>query len=52
MSPAPKTVENSVLAIDAYSLMKKNKITSLLVMNGSEYLGVVHIHDILREGIV
>jgi arabinose-5-phosphate isomerase len=52
MSAAPKTVENSVLAIDAYSLMKKNKITSLLVMNGDEYLGVVHIHDILREGIV
>jgi arabinose-5-phosphate isomerase len=52
MSASPKTVEEEVLAIDAYSTMKKNKITSLLVMNNNEYLGVVHIHDILREGIV
>jgi arabinose-5-phosphate isomerase len=52
MSPSPKTVEEDVLAIDAYSTMKNNKITSLLVATGHEYLGVVHIHDILREGIV
>lgn len=52
MSPSPKTIEEDVLAIDAYSTMKKNKITSLIVMNDNEYLGVVHIHDILREGIV
>ncbi len=52
MSASPKTVEEDVLAIDAYSTMKQNKITSLLVVNENEYLGVVHIHDILREGIV
>ncbi len=52
MSPSPKTVEEDILAVDAYSTMKNNKITSLLVMTGQEYLGVVHIHDILREGIV
>jgi arabinose-5-phosphate isomerase len=52
MSPSPKTVEEDVLAIDAYTTMKNNKITSLLVVADHEYLGVVHIHDILREGIV
>jgi arabinose-5-phosphate isomerase len=52
MSVSPKTVEEDVLAIDAYSTMKNNKITSLLVVADHEYLGVVHIHDILREGIV
>ena len=52
MSVNPKTVEEDVLAIDAYSTMKNNKITSLLVVTDHEYLGVVHIHDILREGIV
>lgn len=52
MSVSPKTVEDDVLAIDAYSTMKNNKITSLLVVADHEYLGVVHIHDILREGIV
>jgi len=52
MSVSPKTVADDVLAIDAYSTMKDNKITSLLVVTDHEYLGVVHIHDILREGIV
>jgi arabinose-5-phosphate isomerase len=52
MSVSPKTVEDDVLAIDAYTTMKNNKITSLLVVTDHEYLGVVHIHDILREGIV
>ena len=52
MSVSPKTVEDDVLAIDAYTTMKNNKITSLLVVTDLEYLGVVHIHDILREGIV
>jgi arabinose-5-phosphate isomerase len=52
MSVSPKTVEDDVLAINAYTTMKDNKITSLLVVTGHEYLGVVHIHDILREGIV
>ena len=52
MSASPKTVADDVLAIDAYSTMKDNKITSLLVVTDHEYLGVVHIHDILREGIV
>jgi len=52
MSVSPKTVEDDVLAIDAYTTMKENKITSLLVVTDHQYLGVVHIHDILREGIV
>ena len=52
MSVSPKTVEDDVLAINAYTTMKDNKITSLLVVTDHEYLGVVHIHDILREGIV
>jgi arabinose-5-phosphate isomerase len=52
MSVNPKTVEEDVLAVDAYSMMKNNKITQLIVLNGQKYLGIVHIHDILREGIV
>jgi len=52
MSVSPKTVEDDVLAINAYTTMKDNKITSLLVVTDHKYLGVVHIHDILREGIV
>ena len=33
-------------------MMQKNKITSVVVMKEGRYVGLVHIHDILREGIV
>nr|MDR2127402.1 KpsF/GutQ family sugar-phosphate isomerase [Prevotellaceae bacterium] len=52
MSLSPKTVECSELAIKAFTHMEKNKITQLLVTQGDKYIGVIHIHDILREGIV
>ncbi|MDR2292941.1 MAG: KpsF/GutQ family sugar-phosphate isomerase [Prevotellaceae bacterium] len=52
MSLNPKTIENSELAIKAFTNMEKNKITQLLVTNENKYAGVIHIHDILREGIV
>jgi arabinose-5-phosphate isomerase len=53
MTQAPKVVNKNDLAINAYNLMKKNKITQLVVVDDdNSYLGIVHIHDMLREGIV
>ena len=52
MSPAPKTIKPSTLVIDALTLMRKNNITQLLVVDKSGYKGVIHIHDILKEGII
>jgi arabinose-5-phosphate isomerase len=52
MSLNPKTIESSELAIKAFTNMEKNKITQLLVTQDEKYVGVIHIHDILREGIV
>ncbi|MCB8963744.1 MAG: KpsF/GutQ family sugar-phosphate isomerase [Bacteroidales bacterium] len=52
MSTSPKTVERDELAIRAFNLMEQFKITQLLVLNKGKYEGVIHIHDILREGIV
>ena len=52
MSKNPKTIDEEVLAVNAYSIMKDKKITQLIVLNGNKYVGIVHIHDILREGIV
>ncbi|MDR0753952.1 MAG: KpsF/GutQ family sugar-phosphate isomerase [Prevotellaceae bacterium] len=52
MSLNPKTVDAGDLAIKAFTNMEKNKITQLLVTNENKYAGVIHIHDILREGIV
>ncbi|MCB2220956.1 MAG: KpsF/GutQ family sugar-phosphate isomerase [Bacteroidetes bacterium] len=52
MSKNPKTIEANTLVVDALSTMRKNNITQLLVTDGTKYVGVVHLHDILREGII
>lgn len=52
MSRNPKVIELDELAVNAFNMMEKNKITSVVVMDGARYVGLVHIHDILREGIV
>ncbi|MFP4023428.1 MAG: SIS domain-containing protein [Thiohalospira sp.] len=52
MSPNPKTVQKDELAINAFNLMEGNNITQLIVVHKEKYLGMVHLHDILKEGIV
>lgn len=52
MSCNPKVIEKSELAVNAFSLMEKNKITSVIVLDNGKYVGLIHIHDVLREGIV
>lgn len=53
MSLSPKVISEDELAYDAYRLMEKNSITQLIVVgDGNIYKGMVHLHDILREGVV
>ena len=53
MSPHPKTIEPEIMAIDALEVMRTNSITQLIVCNSlNEYLGFIHLHDLLREGLV
>ena len=52
MAKDPKTIEAEELAVNAFSLMEKNEISQLIVLKDGLYEGVVHIHDIMREGIV
>ena len=51
MSRSPKTIDKAALAVDALRQMEDNKITSLVVLDCGEYAGLIHIHDIMREGI-
>ena len=52
MTKNPKTVNENTLAVEALEMMKKSNITSLFVVNDRlNYLGVIHMHDILKEGI-
>lgn len=52
MSLNPRTIKADSMVVDALQVMRQNNITQLLVVNADEYLGVIHLHDILKEGII
>lgn len=52
MSKNPKTIQSEELAIAALDIMRKNSITQLVVVNKEKYLGIIHIHDLLKEGLI
>ncbi|MGX8713739.1 MAG: KpsF/GutQ family sugar-phosphate isomerase [bacterium] len=53
MHPNPRTILDTEYAVNALQMMRQNSITQLIVTNADgRYLGIVHIHDILREGII
>ncbi|MEP3211505.1 MAG: KpsF/GutQ family sugar-phosphate isomerase [Maribacter sp.] len=52
MSLHPKTIETEVLAIKALELMQKKGISQLLAVQGKKYMGIVHLHNLINEGIL
>jgi arabinose-5-phosphate isomerase len=52
MSKSPKTININAMAIDAMELMESNKISQLLVEDNEQYAGVIHLHDLIKEGII
>jgi arabinose-5-phosphate isomerase len=52
MTHAPKVIDRDVFAGEALSLMNAQKITSLFVVEENRPIGIVHIHDLLRLGLV
>lgn len=52
MSENPKTMDCNALAVDARTLMETHEISQLLVLKDKKYLGVIHIHDLIKEGII
>jgi arabinose-5-phosphate isomerase len=51
MGRSPKTIEGNALAVEAFHLLEKFNITTLVVMQDGKYKGIIHLHDILKEGI-
>ena len=51
MSKAPKTINSETLASEALLIMNKNKITQLIVQDKDKYIGIIHLHNILNEGL-
>ncbi len=52
MSVNPKSIDKDELAVNAFNKMESHKITQLIVTENDKYAGMIHLHDILKEGIV
>jgi arabinose-5-phosphate isomerase len=52
MTKSPKTIANSAMAIDALDLLETYDITQLISHENGKYAGVVHLHNLVKEGII
>lgn len=52
MSTFPKSIKSDALAIEALEMMRENNISQILVLENEQYAGVIHLHDLIREGII
>ena len=52
MNPQPKIIQKEDLAVKALEKMRAHSITQLIVMDQQQYLGFVHLHDLLKEGLI
>ncbi len=51
MTSKPKSIAPETMAADAFAVMKAGNITQLVVVQKEKYLGFIHLHDLLKEGI-
>ena len=52
MTKNPKTIQVTNLVSEALDVLENNSITQLVVLEGEKYIGIIHLHDILKEGIL
>ena len=52
MSKNPKTIHYNTMAVKALKLMESKEISQLLLVKKNKYVGVIHIHDLISEGII
>jgi arabinose-5-phosphate isomerase len=52
MTKNPKLIPSTAMVVDALNILEDFSITQLVVVDNGEYKGVLHLHDILKEGIV
>jgi arabinose-5-phosphate isomerase len=52
MHRSPRTIAAAELAVNALELMRRNQITQLIVEKKGHYEGVIHLHDLIREGLL
>ena len=52
MGKSPRLISGDELAVEALSIMRNNNITQLVVADNNKYKGIIHLHDLLKEGII
>lgn len=52
MTKNPKHISTAILVSEALNILENNAITQLVVIDEGQYKGIIHLHDILKEGIV
>jgi arabinose-5-phosphate isomerase len=52
MTVNPKTIQSDELAVEALNMLRNNQITQLAVLDNGIYNGVIHLHDLLKEGFI
>lgn len=52
MTKNPKTIKSTDMVSDALNILEDFSITQLVVVDNGQYKGVIHLHDILKEGII
>jgi arabinose-5-phosphate isomerase len=52
MTMNPKTIEADAMAVEALDTLRTNDISQLVITNGRSYAGFIHLHDLIREGII
>ncbi|HTD93501.1 MAG TPA: CBS domain-containing protein [Chitinophagaceae bacterium] len=52
MTRNPKTISPEELAVAALDVLRQNGITQIVVVDNGKYVGIVHLHDLIREGII
>jgi arabinose-5-phosphate isomerase len=52
MTSNPKTIDSKSLAVNALEIMRNKDITQLIVTKDKKYFGIIHLHDLIKEGII
>ena len=52
MTHNPQTIEPDMLAVEALDILRKKEISQLVVAEKGKYLGIIHLHDLVKEGLI
>lgn len=52
MTKNPKTIAPQEMAVNALDLMRQNEIVHLAVVENKKYVGIIHLHDLVKEGLI